>query len=467
MKRTPYPSAPLGRSLALLTVSALAMPGLLQAQTPDLNPHSPGEHGSRNLRVVAHVPLGPELTVTDIEVEQDLSRPYAYVSRMGLQGFDIIDMSGIDQGENAKVIYRWSIEDAELHEGLGAMDGKYFKLANRYYYIQSFQQRGGPNTDLGAVVFDVTGLPDTTTIREVGRIRLPEYPGGFHNVFVYKHSDGHTYLFSTVESPVESDRGANIYDLEIFLETGSAEDALVSYIPLPEPRGAPRGYHDAYVGYDPTTGQDKFYGGGPETSYEGGNFIWDVTDVRNPELLGSLRAIHAQQAGGHTFVASNDHRTVMTVMTSLGHQPIRFYDITPIVEGETGVINEPIGAFQPDWRKSVHMIEYRYPYAFVAAYTTGLQVVYVKDPTRPFPIAFYDTYPLPEEYTGGGTARGMFGVDVRNADGLIVGADMTSGFWAFRMDGFYGWHGHDWGMPNSSSVQDYDNGPDLVGHRVR
>jgi len=48
-----------------------------------------------------------------------------------------------------------------------------------------------------------------------------------------------------------------------------------------------------------------------------------------------------------------------------------------------------------------------------------------------------------------------------------VGADMTSGFWAFRMEGFYGWHGHDWGMPNSSSVQDYDNGPDLVGRRVR
>ena len=54
---------------------------------------------------------------------------------------------------------------------------------------------------------------------------------------------------------------------------------------------------------------------------------------------------------------------------------------------------------------------------------------------------------------------GTFGVDVRNADGLIVVSDMTTGFWAFRMEGFSGWNGESWGMPNISSVQDWDNGP--------
>ena len=57
---------------------------------------------------------------------------------------------------------------------------------------------------------------------------------------------------------------------------------------------------------------------------------------------------------------------------------------------------------------------------------------------------------------------GAFGIDVRNADGLIVVSDFTTGFWAFRMDGFEGWNGNDWGMPNSSSAQDWDNGPDGV-----
>ena len=43
---------------------------------------------------------------------------------------------------------------------------------------------------------------------------------------------------------------------------------------------------------------------------------------------------------------------------------------------------------------------------------------------------------------------------------LIVISDFTTGFWAFKMDGFDGWNGHQWGMPNQSSVQDWDNGPD-------
>ena len=57
-------------------------------------------------------------------------------------------------------------------------------------------------------------------------------------------------------------------------------------------------------------------------------------------------------------------------------------------------------------------------------------------------------------------ANGAMGLDVRNADGLIVVSDFTTGFWAFRMEGFEGWNGNDWGMPNISSVQDWDNGPE-------
>jgi hypothetical protein len=60
----------------------------------------------------------------------------------------------------------------------------------------------------------------------------------------------------------------------------------------------------------------------------------------------------------------------------------------------------------------------------------------------------------------GSTMQGVFGIDVRNYDGLIVGSDMNTGVWFFKMDGFNGWNGHDWGMPNISSVQDYDHGPD-------
>ena len=59
------------------------------------------------------------------------------------------------------------------------MDSKQFKIDDRYYFIQSVSFRGGgPNSDVGGIVFDVTDLPDVSRVREVGRVR-PE--GGKRN----------------------------------------------------------------------------------------------------------------------------------------------------------------------------------------------------------------------------------------------------------------------------------------------
>lgn len=428
----------------------------LSAQYP------PGENFSPNMRLVAHVPLGEANSVADIEIEQDLDRPYAYVSRIAYRGattkgFDIIDLS---EPERARVLYRWRIENEDLHQPMGGMDGKYFKLNGRYYYAQSFQfGQGGPNHDLGAIVFDVTGLPDTTTIREVARIRTPDVPGGFHNIFAYKHSDGRVLLFTTAESSLDTPHGANIWDMERLL-AGDEDQGLVGRIPLPEPRGAPRGYHDAYVAYHHPSGQDRFYGGGPEMTYLGGNFIWDVSDPANPVLLATQRAFPGQNAGGHTFVATPDGRYAITEMHSLAHQPLRFYDMQPALDGEIAEVREPIAEWTADWKTSAHNAEIRWPYVFISGYTTGLQVLDWRDPANPYRVGFYDTYEVEEEgYEDLSSAFGMFGVDVRNADGLIVGSDIWSGFWAFRMDGFNGWNGRDWGVDNVSSVQDWDNGP--------
>ena len=45
------------------------------------------------------------------------------------------------------------------------MSGKYFKVNGRYYYSQGCQfPRTGPDHEVGAIVVDVTGLPDISTI---------------------------------------------------------------------------------------------------------------------------------------------------------------------------------------------------------------------------------------------------------------------------------------------------------------
>src|SRR5262245_30056980 len=56
--------------------------------------HAPGQHFSPNVKLVAHVPLDAQDLVADIEIEQELSRPYAYVTRerQHKDGFQIINL---------------------------------------------------------------------------------------------------------------------------------------------------------------------------------------------------------------------------------------------------------------------------------------------------------------------------------------------------------------------------------------
>ncbi len=427
-------------TLFLLLVS---LPGVSVAQWTDENP------GSDNLTVLGHIPLGPRLSVADLDMEQELSRPFVYVSRMvygdeGDKGTDIIDIS---DPANPKVIYRWRIEEQDLHLRTGGMDVKYFKWKDRYYVVQSLQfGAGGPNNDLGAVILDVTGLPDSSQVREVARIREPELPGGFHNIFVYAHSNGRPLLFSTVSGPF-----AHVYDLGHIVE-GNLDMGLTARVPIPETplgRGRARGYHDFYAGYHTETGQDRFYGGGL-----GGYFIYNITDLQQPELLVTLTGISGVR-NGHTFTPSPDGRYVIAE-TEYRYAPLRIFDLKPALDGDVSNIRNPISAWTADWRNLVHNHEVRWPYVFVSGYLDGLQVFTLMDPHNPATVAYYDTYLGPPNTDRYPVFNGAFGIDVRNADGLIVISDMSTGFWTFRMDGFQGWQGDDWGVPNISSVQDWD-----------
>ena len=413
-------------------------------------PWSPLKRGSDNMEILGHLPLGARLSVADMDIEQELDRPYAYVARMvygfdGPKGTDIISIA--DPGK-PELLYEWRIENQDLHQRTGGMDVKHFKWNDRYYLVQSLQfGQGGPNNDLGAVILDVTGLPDPSTVEEVARIHEPEMPGGFHNIFIYKHSNDRVYLFTTANAP-----GALIYDLGMIVE-GDLENARVGLVPVPESTlgsGDGRGYHDFYVGYHPDTAEDRFYGGGT-----GGYYIYDVSDLKNPELRISLTGISGVNYG-HTFTPSPDGRYVIAE-TEYQYAPLRIFDLQPALEGEQTNIRSPISAFTANWQNLVHNHEVRWPYVFVSGYLDGLQVFNVQDPENPATVGFYDTYLGPPNPVRSSMFNGAFGVDVRNADGLIVISDMSTGLWTMRMDGFQGWNGEDWGYPNISSAQDWDN----------
>ena len=255
-------------------------------------------------------------------------------------------------------------------------------------------------------------------------------------------------LLTTVRGPF-----AHVYDMAKAVD-GDPSDALAGRIPVPESplgQGAGRGYHDFYAAYHPDTAQDRFYGGGT-----GGYYVYDISDLEDPELVVTMTGINGVRSG-HTFTPSPDGRYVIAE-TEYQYAPLRIFDLQPALEGTQTNISRPIAAWTADWRNLVHNHEVRWPYVFVSGYLDGLQVFSLMDPANPVTVGYYDTYvgsPNDPDFRNP-VFNGAFGVDVRNEDGLIVVSDMSTGFWTFRMEGFSGWNGEDWGMPDISSVQKWD-----------
>jgi hypothetical protein len=417
--------------------------------------YAAGQNRSANMTLMAHLPLGMVFTQNDLDLEQEMSRPYAYMTRRygDNNGVDVIDLKDINQ-HKARVLCSYRIKDSNLHQGAGALNPVYFKTHGKYYLVVTYQfTQGGPDNDLGADVLDVTGLPNCATMKKIGEIREPSLPGGFHEGHAYKHSSGAVLLLTTTNGP-----SAHIYDMDKFI--AGQKDYLVGNVPVPEGAAGPgggvlRSYHDFYIGYDPTDHKDKFYGAGA-----GGYYVYDITDYTNPKLISAVTGVQGM-ARGHTFTPDPLGRFAV-LETEYQYAPLRLVDLKPNGKDNVPQINRTIGAFTPNWQNLPHNHEVRWPYVFVSAYEDGLHVFNMMDPTKPVTVAFYDTFEGPHDssFPGGGITNGLWSVQVRNADGLIIGGDAQTGFWAFKMEGFDGWNGHDWGMPNISSAQDWDNGPD-------
>ena len=449
----------LAASSAPAQVTCFGDPTCIQPETG----YPVGRRGTPNIEVVSHIPLpGQRFSHADIEIEQEMDRPFVYIAqRFGASGFYAIS---IEDEEHPRVLYRYIVDDPDLHLGSGCLDPKYAKADGRYYLIVSCQfGQGGPDFDLGAMVFDVTGLPDASTVRKVADLRVPNLPGGFHNIFTYKHSNGRSLLVATTAS-----KDAFVYDIA---QIAAGVTDPVSAIAVPDPSAVRyQQWHDMYLGFLPDAAQDRFYGAGG-----GGYHVMDVTDVENPRLITSVTGIPGVESG-HTFTPTPDGRYGLGMsVPTYQHSPIRFFDLRPPgSEGQTPNIvrGSGIGAWMAKFGGATHNHEMRWPYVFISGQDDGLQIVNMTDPTHPFTEGYYHTRQGPSLYGGEGALvtgnattgniyDGAWGVDIRNADGLIVVSDFNTGFWAFRLDHFQGWNGNDWAMPNISSAQFWDDGPDL------
>src|SRR3954471_11056561 len=118
--------------------------------------YAPGSQGSRNMHIQFHVPTPGS---SDLRIDQDPSRPFVYQAHGRPAGFHVLS---VKDPTKASIIYSWQIETPELITG-GAGGVMLFKHKGRHYAILSVQfGQTSPASDVVAIVFDVTGLPDST-----------------------------------------------------------------------------------------------------------------------------------------------------------------------------------------------------------------------------------------------------------------------------------------------------------------
>lgn len=379
--------------------------------------------GSRNIRVAGQLLI--DGGTAGLAVEQAPDRPYAYLATRGkLGGFVALDLTDI---ASPAPVALWSLAES------GGHDLTLFARQDRHYLVQA--------TSSGAVVINVTGMPDESRLQEAAQI--PE-EGGFRKLFAYRHSDGRALLLATGGGPVF------VYDLAGVLD---GTDALVTTFGPPEQVDtATSGFEAVFAGYEPESGQDRLYGAG-----SGGYYVYDFSNPANVRLLVSISSAAVQR--GRAVTPTPDGRYVVT---AAGYRtaPLRVFDLQAALDGDLPRIRTAVGAWTANWRNDYTDLQMRWPFLFAAALEDGVQVVNIRDPLNPYTDAYYRTT-LGEPDAGlSAPPRGVFRISVRNHDGLIVASDLDTGFWAFYLEAFSGWHGHAWGVPHMSSAQDWENGPD-------
>ena len=248
--------------------------------------------GSTNVKVLSHIPLGANFATGDIDIEQELARPYVYAARrMTPSGFDVIS---VKDPSKAKIIYSWRIENADLHQGAGSLNPMLIKSKGRYYLTNGYPvrpagprrrpRRHRPRRHRPALIPPKSRSWDGSGCRSS--------PGGFHEIVCLQ-------AFQR-RGPANRhhERAVRLHLRHGQILAGDASQGLVGKIPVPDtlPGMQFLGYHDIYVGYDPATHQDKFYGAGLD-----GFYVFDITNLAGTQTAHVDYRCGRNVNCGHTF----------------------------------------------------------------------------------------------------------------------------------------------------------------------
>lgn len=402
----------LNRCIVPLLVWALILPTALQGHSDDpklrdLQPRyeGPGYRAdldevvpvnfpSRGVKLMSWLPLG------EFGSHSSGADCWGYVSQSGRE-YAIIGLSrgtgfvDITQPGNARII--------AVIAGPNSL-WKDVEIYRNYCYAVS---EGGS----GIQVIDLSRIDEgiVTKVREVTTGGTP----ATHTVIVNVDS-GYLYRCGG------DNNGLRIYDLSDpanpnYVASWSTryvhECQVVSYTNGPY---AGREIVFAYTGYN---------GGWVQTGLD----ILDVTDKRNIRSLS--RSFWPQAGYSHQGWLTPDRR-YLYVGDELDEQHFNLPTTTHIFEVQNLQAPRHLGSFTNNSRATGHNMYTHGRRLYQANYTSGLRIFDISNPTAPVETAWFDTYPSSD----GNNFTGLWGCYPYFPSGTIIGSDMVSGLFVWRLE---------------------------------
>ena len=158
-----------------------------------------------------------------------------------------------------------------------------------------------------------------------------------------------------------------------------------------------------------------------------GMAIWDMTDLNNPNQLGSLTG-YPQAGYNHSSWVTPDGET-MVMCDETHNRPVRMVDVSDlnspsILATFRSALNAP-----QDTKSIAHNPIIHGDYAVISYYHDGVQIYDITDPSSPVRSAYYDTDTTDSVYFG---FDGCWGVYPYLPSGNIIASDVLFGLYVLR-----------------------------------
>lgn len=146
-----------------------------------------------------------------------------------------------------------------------------------------------------------------------------------------------------------------------------------------------------------------------------------VMDVSSLPTITELSRVTTPGSATHNCWLTPDSRYLLTTDETSGGF-LTVYDVSnPLQPVYVSQFEDP-----EDPGSSVHNVQVVGDFAYNSWYTSGLQILDVREPASPSRVGFYDTFP------GGGLYSGAWGVYPHQPSGAIYISDMSTGLYVFR-----------------------------------